>query len=214
MKFKTYPIAIWFLDDNLVTSAQMLTDKALDKSIRGCIQALTTSRFYFIGIRNQKFYKFFFSKEKQQETLDRFFPLWPFQKPPLFSGYGNKIGKWTRKCKEHYNYIVSYLDILLQEYQFRHQKQHIGTKFFEWLTEDAPEIHIPEAHLKKIVVEWKSLSPRHRKKNIIDGYRSQYKAMIDNYGGPKIGEFTNRDIPEFLLPNEMHEDSNIGKFMQ
>ena len=38
--------------------------------------------------------------------------------------------------------------------------------------------------------------------------------MIDNDGGPKIGEFTNRDIPEFLLPNEIHEDGNIGKFMQ
>lgn len=214
MKFKSYPIAIWFLDDNLVTSAQMLTDKALDKTIRCCVQALTAARFYFIGIRNQKFYKFYFSKDKRQETLDRFFPLWPFQKPPLFSGYGSKIGKWTRMCREHYDYIVQYLDILLQEYQYRHKKLHVGSKFYEWLAVDAPQLSIPEAHLKKITVEWKSLNPRHRKKNIIEGYKSQYKAMIDNDGGPKIGDFSNRDIPAFLLSDEIREDSNIGKFMQ
>jgi len=56
----------------------MLSNEMLVKSEKGCMQALVTARFYFIGIRSKKFYEHFFSKQNRTETLDKFFPCWPF----------------------------------------------------------------------------------------------------------------------------------------
>ncbi len=64
MKHKKWPIYIWFLDDDLVKSANYLTDKALIRSIDGCIGALLSTYFYFIGIRSKKFYDYFLVKNR------------------------------------------------------------------------------------------------------------------------------------------------------
>ena len=87
-------------------------------------------------------------------------------------------------------------------------------KFYDWLVSDAPTLNIPFGNLKHIVLEWKSLNPKYRSKDVVEGYRKQCKAMIDNFGGVKIGDFTNRDIPGFLLEDEIKEDSKTGMFMQ
>ena len=201
MKQKAYPIQIWHLDEDPQVSASYLSNGLLHKSIKGCIQALLATRFYFIGIRSKKFYKFFFSKEKKEETMDKFFPLWPFEKPPLFTGYESRQSKWCRKCKEHVDYIVQYLDALLLEYEFRFKKSHASAKFLEWQENDAPQLKIPEGHLKKVTMEWKCLNPKFRSKNIIEGYRAQCKALLQNEG-IKIRDFTNRDMPSFLLDSQ------------
>jgi len=192
----------------------MLADKQLDKSINGCMQAIISAYFYYFGIRSKKFYQFFFSKEKKDETMDKMFPLWPFAKNPSFNGYGNKLGKWTKMCREHFEYMSTYMQILLDEYQYRKSREHPLSRFYEWLMNDAPHLKMPNANLKKITVEWKSLNPKYRSKDITAGYRKQYKAMLDNDGGVKVGDFTNRDIPAFLLEDEIKEDSKIGVFMQ
>lgn len=113
---KTYPIQIWFLDDDLRKSAEYQTNKSLLKSIDGCFQALVAARLYFIGIRSKIFFKHYFSTEKVHETMDRFFPLWPLKRRPSFQNYSSKTSKWTRMCLEHYSYVKLYLRFLLDEY--------------------------------------------------------------------------------------------------
>lgn len=54
------------------------------KSISGCMQALIATRFYFIGIRSKKFWSYFFDKVRKDETMDKFFPLWPLKQTPKF----------------------------------------------------------------------------------------------------------------------------------
>lgn len=198
MKFKKYPVQIWFLDDDLNKSAQYLTNKFLVRTISGCMQALITTRFYFIGIRNKKFYDYYFNKERQAETLDRFFPLWPLQQKPKFNKYMSKEGKWTRKCKEHYDYIYKYLGILLDEYQYRFGKEHKLSKFLEWLDFDAPKLNIPEGHLKKIILPWKVINIKYRRKNILDGYRLQFISLLEKEPQEEFLK-TKRDIPEFIV---------------
>lgn len=201
MHYKSYPVQIWFLSDNLQQSAEWLSNKQLVKTINGCMNILNSARFYFIGIRSFTFYKYYFDKERKDETLNRFFPLWPLKQKPLFNQYKSKTSKWCRMCKEHYDYVKSYLDILLDEYEFRYQKEHGLKKFSEWLDVDAPQLQIPEGHISKIVVPWKILNPKFRCKDICEGYRRQYAAMLQN-DGVKIDDFKNRDIPEFLLSKD------------
>lgn len=200
---KQYPIQIWFLDADLQKSASYLTNKLLCKTINGCVQALLAARFYYIGIRSPKFYKYYFDKDRKIETLDRFFPCWPLKTKPMYNQYNSKTSKWARKCLEHYNYIKTYLDILLNEYSYRYKTSHKMVVFLNWLECDAPTLNIPLAKLSKITLPWKNLNPKYRRKNIIDGYILQYKSVIDNYGGVKIDDFKNRDIPEFLIFNKI-----------
>lgn len=197
-KFNTSSIQIWFLDDDLQKSAQYLNNRLLFTTIKGCIQALIATRFYFIGIRSKKFYKHYFDKDHRQMTMDKFFPLWPFDKPPIFMNYDSRQSKWTRKCAEHVNYIRKYLELLCNEYEYRYGKMIFATKFLDWLDNDAPELKIPYAGLSRITLEWKSIKLQYRNKNIIQSYRDQYRAFLEN-NGIDIKDFTNRDIPEFLL---------------
>lgn len=198
MKIRRYPIQIWFLSENLKQSAEWLSNKQLIKTITGCMHALNATRFYFIGIRTPKFYKYYFDKEHKQETLNRFFPHWPLKQKPLFNQYKSKTSKWTRMCNEHYEYIKNYLQILLDEYLYRYQKPHNLVKFLDWLNFDAPKLNIPLGHIKKIIIPWKNLNPKFRRKDIYSGYRLQYKKLLEN-DGIKIDDFKNRDMPEFLI---------------
>lgn len=201
MHYKKYPIQIWFLDDDLQISAQSLNNKLLNKTIAGCFQALVSTYLYFYGIRNVKFFKHYFSKENYQESMDKWFPLWPLRVQPKFQGYGTRQSKWCRKCKEHFDYVKRYMDILCQEYEYRFCKVHGMQKFIEWLEFDAPKLNIPEGRLSKITLEWKVLNPRYRRKNIVEGYKLQYKAVLQN-DGINMNDFTKRDIPEWLLVKE------------
>lgn len=162
------------------------------------MQALIAARFYFIGIHSSKFYKYYFDKEHRDETLDKFFPLWPLKQKPSFMQYSTKESKWTRKCKEHYDYVKHYLNILLDEYAYRFSKVHGLSKFAEWLEFDAPPLSIPEARLSKITLPWKTLDIRFRRKDIVEGYRLQYMHMIRQN---PMSEYVNtkRDVPDFII---------------
>ena len=195
---KTYPIQIWFLDDDLQKSAEYQTNKTLMKSIDGCFQALVAARLYFIGIRTKTFFKHYFSKEKAKETMEQFFPLWPLKRRPSFQNYTSKTSKWTRMCLEHYEYVKRYLGILLDEYQYRFQKEHGLGKFLEWLDLDAPKLAIPEAHLAKISIPWKCLNPRWRRKVLVDGYRQQLVHSFEDDDAFKAYQGSCRDIPDFV----------------
>ena len=198
MKHKTYPIQIWFLDEDFAKSAKYLNNKLLNKTIDGCYKALVSVYFYMYGIRSKKFYKYYFSKEHKKESLDRFFPCWPLRQLPSYAAYGTRTSKWCRKCKEHMDYISAYMEALCIEYEYRTGKAHGLHKFLEWMLVDAPKIKMPIGNLKKIIIEWKVLNPKFRRKNILEGYRLQYKHILQN-DGIKISDFTKRDVPEWLL---------------
>jgi len=195
---KTYPIQIWFLDDDLQKSAEYQTNKTLLKSIDGCYQALVAARLYFIGIRSKTFFKHYFSKENMSGTMDRFFPSWPLHRKPSFQNYASKTSKWCRMCKEHYDYVKRCLRYLLDEYQFRFKKDHGLSKFLEWLDVDAPKLEIPEAHISKISIPWKCLNPRWRRKVLVDGYRQQLVHSFEDDDAYKAYSGSPRDIPPFI----------------
>ena len=137
----------------------------------GCVNALNSARFYYAGIRSMKFYKHFFAKERKQQTMEELFPLWPVAMKPSFNSYTSKTSKWTRMCREHYDYVKMYMNALLDEYMYRYKKPHNISKFAEWLEFDAPKLNIPEGHLSKISLPWKCLNPKYRRKDICLGYR-------------------------------------------
>ena len=96
-------------------------------------------------------------------------------------------------CKNHYDYVVRYLELLLDEHAYRFKKEHESAQFTEWERFDAPKIALKEANLSKIVLPWKNIDP----KDIIAAYRRQYKARI----GHPIEAYsdTPRDIPDWIM---------------
>lgn len=161
------------------------------------MKALITTRFYFIGIRNKKIYNYLFDNIRKDETMDKYFPLWPLKQKPSFMQYSSKESKWTRKCKEHYDYVKQYFNILLDEYTYRFGKEHDLQKLLEWLEFDAPLLNIPLGKLSKITLPWKSIDKKFRRKNIIDGYRLQFMNSLEVK--PDIAFLkTKRDTPKFV----------------
>lgn len=198
-KYRPSAVTVWFLDEDLQKSAEYLTNFALMKSIDGCFSALVCTRMYFIGIRNKKAYEYYFGRDRKQETMDRFFPCWPFRNRPAFKTYTLKITKWTRQCREHYEYILSYLAILFTEYEFRNGRRHKLAHFMEWLETDAPALNIPYAHLKQIFLPWKALKQKFRRKDILEGFRLQFMDTFC-WGDPmKAYVSSSRDVPEFVI---------------
>lgn len=123
----------------------MHSDHALSTSINGCIGAITSAIMYFRGIRTKKFYDYFFSKDNIASTMERFFTGWPLPKKPSFRMYTSREAKWCRSCKECFDFVLSYLDILLDEHQFRHSSSHIASGFPYWVRFDMPSLDIPYA---------------------------------------------------------------------
>lgn len=199
MKKKKWPIYIWFLDDDLVKSASFLTEKTLIRSIDGCIGAIVSTYLYFIGIRSKKFYDYYFSKENISSTMSRFFASWPSDRPPKFNAYSRKESKWCRMCLENFEYVEQYLQILLDEYIYRHRNAHHLSNFVGWAAEVKHKTGIPSANISNAVLPWKVIDPKFRSINIIDGYRLQFMKSFES-DDPFL-EYKNvpRDIPKFVV---------------
>lgn len=193
-----YHIQIWFLDSNLQTSAENLTNYFLDKTIQGCNQALAIAHMYFGGIRSAHSYKYYYDPSRVDETMSKLFPGWPSKVTPKRISHGSAESKWTRQCLEHYNYILAYYRILLEEYYFRFKRSNKYESLCTWFEEAGPPDALVKAKLAKISLPWKNLNPRNRTKDIICGYRTQYFYTL------KLNIFleyksSQRDIPLWLL---------------
>lgn len=180
-----------------------MNNKYLKSTIDGCIQAIVNARLWCAGIRTPKFYKYYFGRDKIVETLDRLFPCWPLKRLPSFLKFISKESKWTRMCKNHYDYVLRYLDVLFNEYAYRFKQEHENAAFSEWELVDAPKISLKEANISKIVLPWKNINPKYRSKDIIESYRRQYKSVI----GHPIEAYmdTPRDIPEWIAADYIAE---------
>lgn len=198
MKYRPSAVQIWFLDENLMTSAKWLTDAALDKTIDGCFAAMSCALLHFAGIRKKKIHDILFGRERKHETMDRFFSGWPFRTCPQLRYYSSRASKWTRMCLEHFEYILSYFDVLLLEYETRHGRNHKLFAFSDWVKSQTA-IRIPAGNVKSITLPWKSIAKRFRKSDILEGYRLQYMDVFC-WEDP-IGAYKNspHDIPEFVI---------------
>lgn len=203
MSKKRYPIHIWFLDNDLLMSAQMLDDKSLVKTIDGCIGCIVSTCMHLVGIRSKKFYSYFFSKENAQSTIQEKFQGWPLDKNPKFNAYGWKEAKWCRMCHENYDYVVSYLSALLDEYAYRHSSMHASYSILQWATTsrviDSFPYAFPYAGIKDVVLPWKSIDPRFRSIDIVEGYRKQYCSQIEDGDAFAAYARCKRDIPQFVV---------------
>ena len=199
MKHKRWPVYIWFLDEDLHKSATYLTDKALMKSMNGCIGALVSTYLYLIGIRTKKFYDYFFAKEHCQETMDRFFPNWPFNKKPSFVAYNRRESKWCKMCFENWSYVKEYLGILLDESAYRDGSENENALLLRWIDIDMPHIDLPKARISKVVLPWKAIDPIFRRVDVIEGYRLQFMSMFEDNDPFRAYGNCRRDIPDFVI---------------
>ena len=208
MSKKRYIVHVWFLDNDLQSSAQMMTDKCLNSTINGCIGCITSVCMYMAGIRSKKFYSHFFSKDNVQNTLNTVFKDWPLNKNPSFNSYSWKESKWCRMCHENYDLIVEYLSILLDEYIWRHSRSHSAYSMLKWAQSNELADSLPYVGSSEIVFPWKSIDPRFRTEDIIGGYCKMYCATQIDDGDPFVAySRCKRDIPDFVVEEFHLEDA-------
>lgn len=129
---------MWFLDNDLQKSAEYLTNAALAKTIDGCFSVLVTAVLHFSGIRSKNMHEYMFSRDRRDDTMCRLFPSWPFRKTPQLKYYTNRTARWTRACREHFDYVKKYFDVLLDEHEYRFGRRHKLANFSGWVDEDMP----------------------------------------------------------------------------
>jgi len=194
---------ILFLDEKPEISASYLSERFLSSNIKNTCQVLVCSILYSLGIRNKKACKYYFSKENKRESIMKFFPDWPMKDSPKFTSYNSAESKWCRKCKNHYDIVLAHFEAALNEYSFRHGKDHELYEMLDFLKMCPYDISVRLGYrviyIKdlKIVLPWKNLPLKYRKKDIIEGYRQYYSSQIFN--PYKEYAMTKRDIPDFIL---------------
>lgn len=114
--------------------------------------------------------------DRVEDTMDKFFPDWPLKQKPRFQQYSSRESKWARKCGEHLRFVERYLEACLDEWLYRRGKEHGLAAFLAWHLDSVPRIELPDAGLPKIVFPWKSLAPKFRRKDVLEGYRAAFCA--------------------------------------
>lgn len=199
-KKRKHVVHVWFLDNDLSKSAEMLTDKCLIKTIDACIGCIVSTCMYLAGIRSRKFYSYFFSKENIDETMSTKFIGWPLHKKPSFNAYSWVESKWCRMCHENYDLVVNYLSILLDEYTQRHSSMHPSYPALQWAEVNEITASFPYASIEDVIFPWKAVDPQFRTEDIVGGYRKQYCAtQIEDGDAFKAYSKCKRDIPAFVV---------------
>ena len=195
---------ILFLDDDLEKSSQYLNNKNLSRNIRNVAQVILAILFYYKGIRSDRIFRYYFSKDNKTESIDRFLPTYPFDKIS-FNKYTSQEAKWGRKCLEHFSYLVTYFECLLNEWMYRFGKDHELYELLDFYKTMMFNMKIPKANIKKIVLPYKNLPIRFRKRNLVEGYRKYYRSILVD----PMAEYskTKRDVPSFLLDDYLNGES-------
>lgn len=196
-----------FLDDDLMKSAQSLTNHHLCEGIDHSVQVLMCSIYYMVGIRSRTAFSHYVSKDRWERTRFEYFPQYPLKKMPRFAFYASEEAKWCRKCSNHYGIVADYLECMLEEFTFRTGKVHELAEMHGFLQQLPMEIAVRKGYrlptLKEgsaIQLPWKNLPLKFRKKDIVSGYRAYYKSIIHGALAAFVG--TKRDVPEFLVDEE------------
>lgn len=202
--------SIIFLDDDLSLSSQYLTNKFLNSNIRSCSQTLLCSLFYFKGIRSERIFKHYFSKDNKDESTEKFIPTYPLKKIS-FTRANSQETKWCRKCQEHIDYLMTYLEIMLDEWEYRTGREHDVAEMLDFLRMSFMSLKIPKANIKKLILPYKNLPLKYRKRVLVDGYRAWYNSQLLDPMAEYVG--SRRDIPEFVLKGRTLMGENIGTVM-
>ena len=195
-----------FLSEDPAESARFSDNRILIENIQKTSQVLVTVVLYVSGIRSKKIHSYLFSKERRAQTIRKYFNSWPSTQPPQFTLYTSPEARWARKCKNHYDYLLSFLEANMDEFEFRFGKTHPLWLFLDFFRMALYELAfnrlsaLPEIKDMKIVLPWKNLPLDCRKKNIIEGYRKWYKRGLGDPILAYVG--TKRDVPEWVLGKE------------
>lgn len=206
-KYKNFDPLIWFLYDDPEKSCQELSTQYLAKSIKHSIQVMISVHYYFAGIMNKKAFMYWLDSDPDRKTqmTDKMFPGCQTMsvRKYSYSFAKHRVSKWARKCLEHYLLVERFLVAALAEWEFRYHHQFNMFDVADELLFCGPPSALKKANLKKIQVEWKSIPPKYRNKDIHLSYRKYFlrKLEKDGFNLTEANKFYsyNRDVPDFVL---------------
>lgn len=170
---------VWVVDHDLKTSAQCLSHKYLEKTISYLCDCLLMARIYTIkGVRTKRMMDYWTADDARKfnflEDVASGLSMIHFK---LVSNFQNKVVKWTRKCLENYQYFHDYLALCLEEWDKRGYPEHVKQDLGDTLLSVSPPRRLLQSH-RPVVLEWKTLPPKYREKDVIMGMRRYYCARI------------------------------------
>lgn len=88
---------------------------------------------------------------------------------------------------------------------YRFGKDHELYDLLDFYKTMAFNTKIPKANIRKIVLPYKNLPIRFRKRNLVEGYRKYYRSIMTD----PMTEYvkTKRDVPSFLLDDYLNGES-------
>lgn len=191
-----------FLSQDPEENARLLTNFWLDKQIDHLANILFDVLYYCVGVRSKRAFKFYFSRDKREESLNKFFPTIPTSVIPPFLFYSSVEAKWARKCGEHYMLLSRHLEYACLEYVYRFDRSHPVEIMVPWFLGEPIQlglqnISFPMVGLKTIVLPYRNLPPKYRRRDIVQGYREYFASLVND----PMSEYLDakREVPEFLL---------------
>lgn len=171
---------VWVVDQDLKTSAQSLAKPYLERSISNMCAALLAARIYAIkGVRTKRILDYWMEDDRKFNFLEDIASGLSTVNFKIVLNFGNKVIKWTRKCQENYQYFKDYLALCLEEWDARGYAEHPRQDLADTLLSVPNPRRLPYSH-KPVVLEWKTLPPKYRQKDVIAGIRNYYCSKIED----------------------------------
>ena len=179
---------IFYLDTDIHTCAKYHTDKHVVKMIVEYAQLLSTAHRVIDGTVIVGVSKI--NRKQTRYVLDDVRELHLYKATHL----NHPSAKWTRHCQQNYKYLFDLFCELLDEYNYRYDKNHACERLIPYLA-SAPS-NISSEH--QFSPPWRAMPDEYKvSRSELDYTVKSYRAY---YNGAKKSQFKwkNREIPPFV----------------
>jgi hypothetical protein len=147
------------------------------------------------GVHNKKMFDYWVAPARYAEFMEKVAPGLSSVKFKARVAFNNRVLKWTRKCRENYVYFRDYLMVCIEEWNIRGYGAHELEDLADTLASAAVPERLPSSN-RPVVLEWKTIPPKFRQKDIVMAYRRYYCARVAD---PEAEYASNpRGVPAFF----------------
>jgi hypothetical protein len=177
---------IFRLDDNPVTSAQLMCDKHVVKMIIEYAQLMSTAHRMLDGTE-------YYDKTKNGRKIKRW-RLEPTAQEELLykaSHVNHPSAIWVRENSENYRWLYKHFRALCEEYTHRYGKTHLTEQKLKGQLWFAPK-NIDQTKYESVLPQ--CMPDECKRDNVVDGYRNYYVKEKRSFA-----KWTKRETPSWFI---------------
>lgn len=179
---------IFILDKSIEQSSKYLTDKDIDRNIKNSIKLMGSCLLYLGGIRKGRMYD-----QLKETTVVEIFKDYPTKSYPQPKFNAKLEYKYTRQCRNHFQFILEVGFQACCEYEVRYNKEHKLKDTIDWYYYNVPTV-LPLIN-KPLDFPIRTLPRQYRTIDLIKSMRSFY---INRYKWNALGYYKRGSVPEWF----------------